>query len=180
MPLFRPFFAKFKSSIMYKLTILFFLLTTYCSQSLTDNYKITFDNENASYTVKIDNGSLIFENNQPDVTVTTPFGSTQELPNSSGKIYKITKGGTWQEGLKIGANDETEMPKIGGNGDTDISKIDETNNIFSIEDHHTYDIKLSFKFVTVVEKSGNIKQQFEIPTTGLFVYIKGNKFGLLK
>ena len=86
---------------MYKLTILFFLLTTIGSQSLMDNCKIIFNNENASYTLNIDSGSLRFENNQPDVMVVVvgddsadtdkaPLGSAQEPPSSSGKIYKVT------------------------------------------------------------------------------------------
>ena len=40
------------------------------------NYKITFENENVSYILKIENGSLVFENDQPNVTVTAE-GATQ-------------------------------------------------------------------------------------------------------
>ena len=78
---------------MYKLTILFFFLTAFSSQSLMNSYKITFDNENASYTLEIDNGSLVFENNQPDVTVMTvgdDSADTDKAPNKHGKVYKIT------------------------------------------------------------------------------------------
>ena len=150
----------------YKLTMLFFFLTVYSSQSLTDNYKITFENENASYLLNINNGGLVFENNQPNVTITAiddnnaadsaqeqpfdstqeqPFDSTQEQPfdSTQGKIYKITKGATFEDGLKIGADDNIDVEgKIGEEDDIDIEK--EINPLLSdVKDHQAYAIILS-------------------------------------
>ena len=111
---------------MYKLTILFFFLTAFNSLSLTDTYEIIFDNENASYTLDIDNDDLVFEDNQPNVTV-TPIGddsdNTDKPPSASGKIYKITKGATWQQGLKIGKDDEVAGDRIGGDDAVAGAKI---------------------------------------------------------
>ena len=173
-------FAQIKSYIMcYKLTMLFFILTAFSSQSLTNNYKIIFENENASYILKIDNGSLVFKNDQPDVRVTAVSNNSADIGkvNTSGKIYKITKGKTWQEGLKIGGDDAVNGFKIGG--DDVVNGFKETNLLFNVEDHHTCKIILSFEFVTIVEQSSNVKQQFPI-NDALFINIKGNKFSLFK
>ena len=111
---------------MYKLTMLFFFLTAFNSLSLTDTYEIIFDNENASYTLDIVNDDLVFEDNQPNVTV-TPIGddsdNTDKPPSTSGKIYKITKGDTWQQGLKIGKDDAVAAAKIGGDDEVAGDRI---------------------------------------------------------
>ena len=117
---------------MYKLTILFFILTAFNSQSLTDDYKITFENEYASYILKINNGDIVFENNQPYVTVTQigdNVANTDKAPTNPGKIYKITKGSSFEAGLKIGGMDDIEIEKIGGTDDIEIEKIGETDEI---------------------------------------------------
>ena len=112
---------------MYKLTILFFFLTAFSSTGLMDSYKITFEYDYASYILNINDGELIFENNQPYVTV-TPIGDNADNtdkapPNGSGKIYKITKGATFEEGLKIGAMDGIAAEKIGEMDGVSVEKI---------------------------------------------------------
>ena len=174
---------------MYKLTMLFFFLTAYSSQSLMNNYKIVFENEDATYTLKIDNGSLAFENDQPGVTVTAdgvnsvdtnkaPFGSAQEPPSTSRKTYKITKGATFEEGLKIGGNDEVAIDKIGA--EDGVATDREMNPLlFGVKDHQAYEIILSYELVTVVEKSSKTKTVFPIED-GVYLRISGDKFGLFK
>ena len=109
---------------MYKLTILFFFLTAFSSQGLMDSYKITFDNENATYTLQIKEGSLVFEN-QPNVTVTAIADSnpSADIDKTTSKIYKITKGASFENGLKIGASDDIDAFKeIGETDDIDAFK----------------------------------------------------------
>ena len=111
---------------MYKLTILFSFLTLYSSIGLMDSYKIAFNTENASYTLQIHNGEFVFDDNQPNVTVTYMGDNSADtdkppLDSTQGKFYKITKGATWQQGLKIGAIDIGDVAGI--IGEEDISDI---------------------------------------------------------
>ena len=181
---------------MYKLTILFFFLTAFNSQSLMDSYKITFDNENASYILQIKEGNLVMEN-QPNVTITAivennPVADTEKPPfdSAQGRVYKITKGATFEDGLKIRREHATDVDKIGEEDAVDIDKIGEEDVVdidreidallFDTKDHQAYEIVLSYALVTVVEKSSNVKQQFAIGDNGLFVYIDRNELSLFK
>ena len=155
----------------YKLIILSFFLTAFNSQSLINNYKIIFENENATYTLKIDNSSLVFENGQPNVTVTADGNNSSNVDkasNTSRNTYQITKGSTWQNGLKIGETDGL------------FGQKEMKSSIFSVDDHHVYEIKLSYEFVMILEKSSNIKHLFPIGDNGLFAHIEGTKFSLHK
>jgi len=179
---------------MYKLTILFFFLITYNSQNLTTTYKITFENKEAAYTLQIKEGNLVFENNQPDITVTADEKDNRdantEKETTLGKIYKITKGATWQEGLKIGDTDDISISKIGDTDGIDINKIGETDGIdidreanpllLEVKNHHAYEISLGFEFVTVVEKSTKSDQKITIPEKGLYVHVLENEFRLFE
>ena len=160
---------------MYKLTMFFFLLTAFSSQGLMDSYKITFNNEDATYTLEIDNGSLVFENNQPNVTVTAIGNdATDTDKNTVGKIYKITKGATWQEGLKIDKEDVIDTEKIGG--EDVIDALREMNALlFGEKEHQAYEIILSYPVITIIEQSSNLKTVFPIGNSGLFISLNVNK-----
>ena len=158
---------------MYKLTILFFLLITYSSQGLITSHKITFENKEATYILHIKEGSLVFENNQPNVTVTTyeetsSSSNTDKAPSAPGKNYKITKGGTWQDGLKIGAVNPPDP-------------VREMNALlFETEDYSAYEISFGFGFVKIVEKATNLTEKMVIPESGLYVNVLGDNFRLFK
>ena len=108
---------------MYKLTILFFFLTAFSSQGLMDVYQLKFENKDATYTLQVNNGSLVFEN-QPDVTV-VEYGNAavDNEQSASGKIYKIMPNATWQEGLKIGGMDIENYSQIGTEIIDDVTRI---------------------------------------------------------
>ena len=192
---------------MYKLAILFFFLTAFNSQSLIDSYHLKFSNENATYTLQIKEGNLIMEN-QPNVTVTAiadnnPITDTDKQTN---KIYKITKGATFEGGLKIGGTDDIEIEKIGGEDQVEIEKIGETDDIeiekigeedqieiekigeaddvdvegkIGIKEHQAYEIVLSYASVMVVEKSSNEKTTFPIEN-GVYLIIADGKFAFFR
>ena len=192
---------------MYKLTILFFFLTAFSSQGLMDSYKITFDNENASYTLQIKEGGLVFEN-QPNVTVTAIANSnpSTDIDTKTSIIYKITKGATFENGLKIGEVDEIGVgaKEIGatdeiGVGAKEIGESDELDafkeiggadeigvgakeigSLFGVGNHQACEIMLSYDLLVVVVKSSNEKTVFPISEKGLYLIISGDKFGLLR
>ena len=122
---------------MYKFAILFLLLITYNSQSLTSTYKLTFENQDAEYTLQVKEGKLVFENNQPNVTITTheaanSAATTNQTSHNFGKFYKITKGTTWQHGLKIGDSDGIDIVRIGDTDGIDIVRIAGSDDIIII------------------------------------------------
>ena len=130
---------------MYKFAILFLLLITYNSQSLTSTYKLTFENQEAAYTLQVKEGKLVFENNQPNVTITTheaanSAATTNQMTHEFGKFYKITKGTTWQHGLKIGGMDNIEIVRIGGMDDIEIVRIGGSDDIDIVRIAGTDDI----------------------------------------
>ena len=153
---------------MYKLTILFFFLTAFNSQSLMDSYKITFDNENATYILQIKEGSLVMKN-QPNVTVTAIVENNPaaDTDKKTSKIYKITKGATWQEGLKIGEEDII------------IAHRDMNELLFDEKDHQVYEIILSYNSVIVVETSSKMKAIFPIEG-GIYLNVSDGKFVLFR
>ena len=160
---------------MYKLLILFFFLTVFSSQSLMDSYQLKFANENASYILQIKEGSLTMEN-QPDVIVTVIAGNNSDTDKKTNKIYKITKGSSFEEGLKIGGEDLVSTDKIGGE---DIVSIDrEMNPLFGVKEHQAYEIILSYALVRVVEKSTQSTKEFPIADGGIYLKISENKFSL--
>ena len=175
---------------MYKLTILFFFLTAFNSQSLTDSYQLKFVNENATYILQIKEGNLVMEN-QPDVTVTAIVESNSSIntDKKTNKIYKITKGATFEEGLKIGAEDEIITKEIGEEDEITTKEIGgedeintggrEMNLLFGTKDHQAYEIVLSYALVTVVEKSNNEKTIFPI-ADGAYLIIADGKFALFR
>jgi len=149
-----------------------------------NNYKIIFESESSTYTLKIENSNLIFENDQPNVTIISdsstdtdkaPFDSTQEPLGNSGKIYKITKGTNWQKGLKVGETDIVIDFKVDSSMEAGLNTL-----LFSVDDHQKYEINLSFEFVTITKKSDNVKQLFPIDENGLSIYIQKGKFSLFK
>ena len=166
---------------MYKLTMLFFFLTVCSSQGLIDHYKIIFDNENASYTLQIEKDCLVFENNQPNVSVIevgTSGTNTDKNINAAGKFYKITKGATFEEGLKIGGEDVIDIGKIGA--EDIIVALREMNRIlFDEKNHQAYEIMLTYDSVTVVEKSSKMKTVFPIED-GVYLNVSEGKFCLVR
>ena len=146
---------------MYKLTILFFFLTAFNSQGLMDQYQLKFANENATYTLEIKEGSLVMEN-QPDVTVTAiaennPDTDKAPFDAAQGRVYKITKGATFEEGLKIGEVDEIDagFKEIGESDEIDagfkeIGASDEIDAGFK-EIGASDDIDAGFKEIGAVD-----------------------------
>ena len=187
---------------MYKLTILFFFLTAFNSQSLTDSYQLKFANENATYTLLIKEGNLVMEN-QPDVTVIEKSNPSDDTDKKTNKIYKITKGATFEEGLKIGGIDIDDVTrigeididdvdgkigeiiiddvdgKIGGIDIEDVDRIKE-NTLFETEDYDAYEIKLGYELVMILEQSTNALQKIDIPENGFYIYIVGNELILFE
>ena len=174
---------------MYKFTMLFFFLIAFNSQSLIDTYQLIFENKDAAYTLQVKEGGLIFEN-QPDVNVKVHNEHTANTSNTKGKIYKIVKGATFEEGLKIGAIAIDDISKIGEIAIDDISKIgaiiiDDVSRIkedalFKTEDCYAYEIKLDYEFVRIAEQSTDAVQKIEIPENGFYIYIVGNELILFE
>ena len=176
---------------MYKLTILLFFLITY--NSLIYTYHLKFANKDTTYTLQIKKGSLIM-NNQPDVSIVVyqegnnnsvdtdkgHFDSNQETQNNLGKIYKITKGSTFEEGLKIGGLDDIYGEgKIGGLDD--IYGEGKMNSLlFGVKDHQAYQIILSYEFITILEKLSKEKTSIPISEDGVYLNIVGDKFRVFK
>ena len=188
---------------MYKLTILFFILTAFNSQSLINTYQLIFENKEATYMLQVKEGNLIFEN-QPNVKVKIHGDSASDTePSSSaqGKIYKITKGASFEEGLKIGEIDIDDIDRIGEIiiedidriGGIDIEDIDRIGEIiiddidrikedalFKTDDCYAYEIKLGYELVRIIAQSRNSEQKIEIPENGFYIYIVGNELILFE
>ena len=164
---------------MYKLTILFFFLIAFNSQSLTDTYQLIFENKEATYTLQIKEGSLVFEN-QPGIKLkvnSANASNTDNTSNTKGKMYKITKGTTFEEGLKIGGIDieDAAREKIGAMDIEDAAR--EKVGAIEVDDAI---IMLSYEMLVIIEKPQNTKQVFTIDANDLFVYIERDKLILFK
>ena len=197
---------------MYKLTILFSFLTLYSSIGLMDSYKISFNNENASYILQIHNGEFVFDDNQPNVTVTYMGGNSADtdkppLDSNQGKLYMITKGATWQQGLKIGEEDISDPAgKIGAEDISDpigreIGEEDIGDDLGKIGEEDIGDDAGKIGEEDIGDPAGReiggvfdsenliilsfefvtvLEQKIAIPESGLFINIKEDKFILLK